>query len=145
MTKMDILPQHDIVVYCYFFVKSWLFFAGYNKMFDYIIFCCNYSDNYKRNYRTYYFFIVYFVLLENSICHYYKRWENTMRLKIIIILIIALLFLIIIVQNVQPVIFSLFHWEVTLPLIVMLFATFVLGIITGMVVGSISRHKNKKV
>ncbi|HOF13030.1 MAG TPA: LapA family protein [Spirochaetota bacterium] len=66
-----------------------------------------------------------------------------MRPKIIIILIILLLFLIIVVQNVQPVIFSLFHWEVTLPLIVMLFVTFVCGIIIGMAISSISWHKKK--
>ncbi len=66
-----------------------------------------------------------------------------MQPKIIIISIILILFLLIILQNTQPVTLTLFVWDITLPLILMLSTAFIAGLILGMLWNSLSQRKKK--
>ncbi|MCX8122870.1 MAG: LapA family protein [Spirochaetes bacterium] len=66
-----------------------------------------------------------------------------MKVRQILTLFILLLFLIIILQNTQPVSFTVFVWDITLPLIVMLLTVFIAGLIIGTLFGtSGKRRKN---
>lgn len=67
-----------------------------------------------------------------------------MRVKVIIISIILFLFLIIILQNTQPVLLTILAWNITLPFIVMLFATLIIGLVSGMVLSSLAFRKKRK-
>ncbi len=64
-----------------------------------------------------------------------------MKVKVIIISVILILFLLIILQNTQPVTFTLFIWDITLPLILMLSTLFIAGLILGMLWNSFSQRK----
>ncbi|MGB4269554.1 MAG: LapA family protein [Spirochaetota bacterium] len=67
-----------------------------------------------------------------------------MSVKLIIITIILLLFVIIILQNTQPVSLNVLLWDITLPFIVMLFATLIIGLVSGMVLSSLAFSKKRK-
>ncbi|MEW6526028.1 MAG: LapA family protein [Spirochaetota bacterium] len=67
-----------------------------------------------------------------------------MHAKVISISIILLLFVIIILQNTQPVSLTILTWNITLPFIVMLFATLIIGLVSGMIVSSLAFRKKRK-
>ena len=68
-----------------------------------------------------------------------------MRVKLIFVVLILLFFLIIILQNAQTVTLSVLLWTVSLPFIVMVIVVFIIGVVTGMIISSLSYHRKTKV
>ncbi len=67
-----------------------------------------------------------------------------MRVKVIIVSIILVFFMVIILQNTRPVSLSFLFWDITLPFIVMLLCTLIIGLVSGIVLSSFVSHKKTK-
>ena len=64
-----------------------------------------------------------------------------MKAKVWIIIVIAVLLLIILVQNTGPVTLNLFFWEITMPQILLLFFSIIIGLVIGYIICLFSKRK----
>lgn len=64
-----------------------------------------------------------------------------MKAKVWIIIVIAVLLLIILVQNTGPVTLNLFFWEITMPQILLLFFSIIIGLVIGCIIRLFSKKK----
>ena len=64
-----------------------------------------------------------------------------MKAKFWIIIVIAVLLLIILVQNTGPVTLNLFFWEITMPQILLLFISIIIGLVIGCIICLFSKKK----
>jgi uncharacterized integral membrane protein len=64
-----------------------------------------------------------------------------MKAKVWIIIVIAILLLIILVQNTGPVTLNLFFWEITMPQILLLFFSIIIGLVIGCIIRLFSKKK----
>ena len=66
------------------------------------------------------------------------------KVKIVVILIVSLLSLIVFIQNRQPVDTKLLFATVTMPLVLLLILTFIMGSILGLIIASYVLRKPRK-
>ncbi|MGI5876563.1 MAG: LapA family protein [Dethiobacteria bacterium] len=64
-----------------------------------------------------------------------------MKAKVWIIIVIAILLLIILVQNTGPVTLNLFFWGITMPQILLLFFSIIIGLVIGYIIRLFSKKK----
>ena len=64
-----------------------------------------------------------------------------MKAKVWIIIVIAVLLLIILVQNTGSVTLNLFFWEITMPQILLLFISIIIGLVIACVICLFSKKK----
>ena len=61
---------------------------------------------------------------------------RNMKTKIVIIIVLAVLLIIFVLQNTEIVIVNFWFWDLSLPRALLLFVTFAIGLITGLIVPS---------
>jgi uncharacterized integral membrane protein len=70
-----------------------------------------------------------------------KKGGEFMKAKVWIIIVIAILLLIILVQNTGPVTLNLFFWGITMPQILLLFFSIIIGLVIGYIIRLFSKKK----
>ena len=61
---------------------------------------------------------------------------RNMKTKIVIIIVLAVLLIIFVLQNTEIVIVNFWFWDISLPRALLLFVTFAIGLIIGLIVPS---------
>ena len=66
-----------------------------------------------------------------------------MKTKIVIIIVLAVLLIIFVLQNTEIVVVNFWFWDLSLPRALLLFVTFAMGLIIGLIVPSTKKSSQK--
>ena len=83
--------------------------------------------------------LVYFV---NELTFYSLSSYSTMKSKIVIIILLAVLLIIFVLQNTEVVTIKFWFWGMSIPRALLLFVTFAIGLIIGLMVPTTRKVKS---
>ena len=84
--------------------------------------------------------MVYFV---NELTLFSLNCYTIMKSKIVIIILLAVLLIIFVLQNTEMVIVKFWFWDASIPRALLLFVTFAVGLIIGLMVPSAQKSKEQ--